>query len=76
MTTDTQVLHVPELAKLLGRTEAAIRASVNRDSADIPPRLLIGRRICWRRETVDAWLREREQPAKPAKAGRKVKAAV
>lgn len=72
--TESAVLYVPELAKMMGRTEAAIRASVNRQSDDIPPRLLIGRRICWRRETVQQWLKDREQPAKPAKAGRKVKA--
>lgn len=71
--TESAVLYVPEMAKMLGRTEAAIRASVNRASDDIPPRLLIGRRICWRRETVKRWLKDREQPAKPAKAGRKAK---
>lgn len=71
--TNQEVLYVYDMARLLGRTEAAIRASVNRASDDIPPRLLIGRRICWRRETVQQWLKDREQPAKPAKAGRKAK---
>jgi predicted DNA-binding transcriptional regulator AlpA len=74
MSTEAQVLNAADLAKILNRTEAAIRASVNRQSDDIPPRLLIGRRICWRRETVQQWLKDREQPAKPAKVGRKVKA--
>lgn len=70
---ESAVLYVPDLARMLGRTEAAIRASVNRESDDIPPRLQIGRRLCWRRETVQQWLKDREQPAKPAKAGRKGK---
>jgi len=73
MTTESAVLYVPELAKMLGRTETAIRASVNRASDDIPPRLLIGRRICWRRDTVQQWLKDREQPARPAMSGRKAK---
>lgn len=75
MANESEVLNVADLAKMLGRTEAAIRASVNRDSADIPPRLLIGRRLCWLRATVNAWLREHEQSLKPAKAGGKGKAA-
>lgn len=76
MTNETQVLYVHDLARMLGRTEAAIRSAVNRNDAEsIPPRMSMGRRICWRRETVEAWLRGREQAQKPAKAGGKDKAA-
>lgn len=75
MNTDTDVLHVPELARKLGRTEASIRSSVNRGGEDLPPRLMIGRRLAWRAVTVEQWLAAREQ--KPArKAGRKAKAEV
>lgn len=70
----SDVLHVPELARKLGRTEASIRSSVNRGSDDLPPRLQ-GRRLAWRTATVDAWLAAREQKPAPKKAGGKVKAA-
>lgn len=61
MTTDTttDVLYVPQLAKKLGRTEAAIRAGVNRAADWIPPSFPMGRRIAWRREDVDSFLAKR-----------------
>jgi len=34
MSTEAQVLYVPDMAKLLGRTEAAIRSAVARGGAD------------------------------------------
>lgn len=74
MTTQAEVLYVPDMARKLGRTEASIRSAVNRGTDDLPPRLE-GRRLAWRTVTVDAWLAAREKPAKPAKAGRKAKAA-
>lgn len=64
MTDAAVVLYVPDLAKLLGRTEGAIRTAVNRGGADwLPPRLKT-RRLCWRRETVEAFLRSLEEPPK------------
>jgi hypothetical protein len=40
MSTEAQVLYVPDMAKLLGRTEAAIRSAVARGGADwLPPRV-------------------------------------
>jgi predicted DNA-binding transcriptional regulator AlpA len=76
MTTEAQVLKVSDLARMLGRTEASIRSAINRDdTGSIPPRLNMGRRICWRRSTVEAWLRDREQAQEPAKAGGKGEAA-
>lgn len=67
MNTDTQVIYVPDLARMLGRTESAVRAEVNRGGKNLPPRLDMGRRICWLRATVEAWLKARELPAKGAK---------
>lgn len=57
---DQAVLYVQDLARILGRTESAIRTAVSRGGADwLPPRLAT-RRISWRRETVDAFLRSLE----------------
>jgi hypothetical protein len=72
MTTD--VLYVADLARKLGRTEAAIRAAVNRGGADwLPPRLNT-RRLAWRTETVDKFLLELERPT-PEQPKQKKKAA-
>lgn len=69
---DPDVLYVQDMARKLGRTEAAIRSAVNRGNADwLPPRLST-RRLAWRRETVEQFLKGLE--VKPAKAGRKGKA--
>ena len=75
--TQAQVLYVPDLAKLLGKTEASIRSAVNRGGADwLPPRMNTTR-LQWYRPTVDAFLQALDPTtAKPAKkAGGKVKAA-
>lgn len=58
---EADVLYVPQLAAKLGRTEAAIRSGVSRSAAWIPPRLDMGGRLAWRRETVDQWLAKREK---------------
>lgn len=54
----TDVLYVADLAKKLGRTEAAIRAAVNRGADWLPPSFPMGRRLAWRREDVDRFLAE------------------
>jgi len=62
------VLYVDDLAKKLGRTEAAIRSAVARGGADwLPPRLNT-RRLSWRRATVDEFLWGLE--TRPAKGKR------
>lgn len=68
MSTEAQVLYVPDMAKLLGRTEAAIRSAVARGGADwLPPRLNT-RRLSWRRQTVDEFLQGLD--TRPAKGKR------
>lgn len=69
----SEVLYIPDLALMLGTTEAAIRSSLqrNRDLARqgspgnlLPPTAKArGRRVCWLRNTVQEWLKSREQPA-------------
>lgn len=50
------VLYVAQMAALLGRTEAAIRAAVNREVEWLPPPFYMGRRVAWRKEDVDRFL--------------------
>jgi predicted DNA-binding transcriptional regulator AlpA len=53
---EAQILYVPQLAAILGRTEAAIRSAVNRGADWLPPSFPMGRRLAWRREDVDSFL--------------------
>lgn len=62
MATETaDVLYVPQLAKLLGRTDAAIRTAVNRGADWLPKPFRMGVRLAWRREDVDRFLEERSK---------------
>lgn len=71
---DQAVLYVHDLAKLLGRTESSIRSAVGRGGADwLPPRLNV-RRLSWRRETVEQFLKGLEQKPAAKSRGGKVKA--
>lgn len=64
MAQDQEVLYVPELAKLLGLTEAAVRGAYYRRSGAIPKGFKLGAKIAWRRASVLAWLEERERRAR------------
>lgn len=50
------LLHVPQLAALLGLSEKAVRAHVHRRSPAIPAPVRIGRRLAWRVVDVEKWL--------------------
>lgn len=64
----SDVLYVPDMARKLGRTEAAIRSAVARGGADWLPPSLNTRRLSWRRATVDEFLQGLE--TRPAKGKR------
>lgn len=49
------ILYVADLARLMSRTEASLRAAINRGADWVPPSFHIGRRLAWRRSDVDAW---------------------
>lgn len=61
MNQQSDVLYVHDLAKKLGRTEAAIRAAVNRGADWLPPSFPMGRRLAWRSVDVDSFLKERSK---------------
>ena len=60
------VLDVPAFAELLGMTEQSLYARRSRDPSSLPHAIRIGRRLVWRRETVEQWLvdleRKQNQP--------------
>lgn len=71
---DPEIIHIPELAKLLGRSEPSIRSAMQSRAAWLPPFFKQGKRICWRLETVRGFLKEWEQTGgQQLKPGRKRK---
>lgn len=67
MSDDSDVIYIPEVARKMGMTEAAVRGHIQRNTDAIPPWFPLGKskrpRIAWRRSTVDAWLEKQEQQA-------------
>lgn len=56
----SDVLYIAEAAKRLGKTETALRALVQRGSANIPPALKVGGRWAFERRAFDRWLKRRK----------------
>jgi predicted DNA-binding transcriptional regulator AlpA len=59
----SDLLYVKDIADKLGTTEAAVRSRVQRRDGSIPPFFWLGRRVVWRTETVDQWLKDQEARA-------------
>ncbi len=59
----SDLLYVKDIADKLGTTEAAVRSRVQRRDGSIPPFFWMGKRIVWRVETVDQWLKDQEAKA-------------
>lgn len=71
---DPEIIHIPELAKLLGRSESAIRSAIQTRASWLPPFFRQGQRICWRLESVRVFLKDWEQNGgQQSKPGRKRK---
>ena len=69
---EQDVIHIPELAKLLGRSESSIRSARQAGAYWLPPFFKQGSRICWRVGTVLQFLQESEEGLhEPARPGRK-----
>jgi len=64
---DPEVIHIPELAQMLSRTESSIRSAIRDGAQWLPPYFRQGTRICWRVETVRQFLREYEEGSLPKK---------
>lgn len=61
---EQEVLYVPELAKMLGLSEAAVRGHYYRRSGAIPKGFKLGAKLAWRKASVLEFLAERERRAK------------
>ncbi len=68
------VLTVEDLADLLRMTKESLYTRRCRDPRSLPQAIRIGRRLVWRRETVERWLEdlEREQARQRRPRGRRV----
>jgi predicted DNA-binding transcriptional regulator AlpA len=58
---EMEILDVPAFAELLGMTEQSLYARRSRDPESLPPAIRIGRRLVWRRETIEEWLVDLER---------------
>jgi hypothetical protein len=74
---EREVLHIQQLAEVMGRTVPAIRSAMqSRNKCEwMPPHFKQGRRNCWRPETVRIFLRDYEagkhkarKPGRPRKS--------
>ena len=71
---EPEIVHIPQLAILLNRSESAIRTAVRDRAVWLPPYFKQGARLCWRVESVRTFLRECENgDHQPARVGRKRK---
>lgn len=61
----SDVLYIAQLAQRLGKTDAAVRAGLQRKADWVPPSFKMGSRHAWRPADVDRFL-----AAKAKKAGR------
>jgi predicted DNA-binding transcriptional regulator AlpA len=61
------VLYIPDMAKKLGRSEAAIRSAVARGADWLPLHFHMGHRVAWREADVNAFLRKQAKPKKGAR---------
>lgn len=69
---EPEIIHIPELAKLLGRSESSIRSAMQAGAYWLPPFFKQGSRICWRVASVRKFLQECEEGRHtPARPGRK-----
>lgn len=74
MNVEVEVLTVDGLAKMLGRTEAAIREGIRRQVTWLPKSFKMGNKHCWLKEDVREFLRQcRDGINEPTKVGRKRK---
>lgn len=54
------VYYVPDIAKILGKTESAVRNHIRRrDWSAIPSPVRIGGRLAWRQTDIDQWLEDK-----------------
>ena len=60
--TQQAILYVPDLARMIGKTDSAVRAGIQRGADWLPPAFLMGRRHAWRLVDVERWLDARSKP--------------
>ena len=68
---EPEIIGIPEMALLMGRSESSIRTAVGRLPEWLPKPMKQGNRVCWRLESARQFIREYEtgQHRKP-KVGR------
>lgn len=60
---ETQIMTITDVARFLGRSEGAVRASLARGASNIPPAFKLGAKWAWDRRDVLAWYEQRRVAA-------------
>jgi len=58
-----EVIYIPEFARMIGRTEAAVAKAISRGCRDLPVPFKIGSRYAWRIAAVREWLERAQRTA-------------
>lgn len=69
-----EIVYLPDIAKMLGRSESSIRSGIQGGAAWIPKSFKMGNRICWLKSDVMQFLvdcRDGNIQTKPKRPGRK-----
>ena len=45
--TVSEIIYIPELATMMGKSDVAVRAMIQRESKDVPPSFKVGRKHAW-----------------------------
>lgn len=69
---EPEIIHIPELAAIMNRSESSIRTAIRDGAAWMPPGFKQGVKWCWRTYSVRRFLEECEAGKhRPVKKGRK-----
>lgn len=57
------ILYVPDMAKKMNKTHAAIRAAVSRGSESVPKPFKLGQKWAWVEADVDSFIKQKKSEA-------------
>ena len=74
MAVESEVIYIPDLARILGRSESSIRSGLQIRASWIPKSFKMGSRICWLKSDVLQFLQDQRDgkiETTPKRVGRK-----
>lgn len=62
--TVSEIIYIPELATMMGKSDVAVRAMIQRGSPDVPKSFKVGRKHAWYREDARKFFAAKRAAAK------------